>query len=177
MSRHALVKDGAIIEYRDYAPLDDQSKLAPGKPRMLPVVAVNADFDPVTQVRTGPAIVIESNQVSQVYTVRNKNAGEIAAMKASKVAAVKREAERRILAVMPEWRQRNFLALGVEMITTYGADPKGWPEDMQALYAKAKEQWDQIKVLRARSDTKEAAVAALSGPVKIDTFDPAAGWE
>lgn len=177
MSRHALVLNGEILEYRDYAPNVDQSELAPSKPRMLPVVKVNEKFDPVTQVRTGPQYIVEVNQVSEAYTVRAKNEGEIAVMKAAKIAAVKREAERRILAIMPEYKQRNNLALGVELVTSHGPDPAQWPEQAQALFAAVTAQWGQIKTIRQASDAKEAAVNALTSPVEINDYDALAGWE
>lgn len=177
MSRHALVLNGEILEYRDYAPNVDQSTLAPGKPRMLPVVKVNAEHDPVTQVRTGPQYIVEANQVSEVYTVRNKNAAELAAMKANKVAAVKAEAETRILAIMPQHKQLNSLALGMEMVTTYGPDPTKWPDDARATYDAVMAQWAQIKALRAASNAKEAEIAALKAPAGVAAYDVTTkGW-
>lgn len=71
--RYALVKDGEVLEYRDYAPVGDQSKLAAGKPRMLPVEVSDPDFDPATQIKTGPEIVVQKDKVVERYTVASKS--------------------------------------------------------------------------------------------------------
>ena len=71
-------------------------------------------------------------------------------------AQVKAEAERRILAIMPEYKQRNYLALGLEATVTYGADATQWPSDLQAAHAQAQSAWDQIKAIRLASNALEA---------------------
>lgn len=172
----ALVKDGFIIEYRDYAPVGDQSLLAAGKPRMLPVVEENADYDPVSQVRDGPDIIVEAAQVVRRFTVRAKSADEVAAMRAAKVAQVKSIAENRITAIMPEYAQRNALARGLELVTTYGQAPSEWPSDAQAEYAQIMSAWGAIKAIRAKSDQKEAEVAALQTSAEIASYDAGDNW-
>ncbi|WP_103730650.1 hypothetical protein [Novosphingobium sp. HII-3] len=64
-----------------------------------------------------------------------------AALEARIVAAVKREAERRILAVSPVWRQLN---------------------DVRELSPEATERFQMIDAIRAASDAMEAEIAALS---------------
>lgn len=86
----ALVKDGVIIEYRDYPPANDQSSLAPGKPRMLPVVEERAEYDPASEVLDGPDTIIGATQVTKRWTKRAKNQDEIDVM----IAAVDRRLER-----------------------------------------------------------------------------------
>lgn len=77
MSRHALVKDGAILEYRDAAPNVDQSELHPAKPRLLPVeVEDRPEYDPAKQTLTGPTYVVEATRVIERYTVANKTLAE-----------------------------------------------------------------------------------------------------
>lgn len=176
MTRHALVRDGKIEEFRDYAPNVDQSKLAPGKPRMLPVVVENDAFDPVTQVREGPEIVVEAARVVERFTVRAKNADEIEAMRSAKVARIKAMAERKILAIMPDHKQRNAQALGIEMVTKHGSDPAGWPADMRAVHSALMGQWASIKAIRAVSNTKEAEVAALKTAAAVHGYDVTTGW-
>lgn len=73
----ALVKDGVIIEYRDYPPANDQSSLAPGKPRMLPVVEERAEYDLASEALDGPDIVISDTQVTKRWTKRAKTQAEI----------------------------------------------------------------------------------------------------
>lgn len=73
MSRHALVKDGAILEFRNYAPNVDQAMLAPSKPRMLPVVVEDRpEYDPAKQTLTGPVYVVEATRVVERFNVENK---------------------------------------------------------------------------------------------------------
>ena len=176
MTRHALVRDGKIEEFRDYAPSVDQSKLAAGKPRMLPVVVENDVFDPVTQVREGPELVVEAARVVERFTVRAKTADEIEAMRLSKISKIKAIAERKILAIMPDHKQRNALALGIEMVATHGSDPAGWPADMRAVHSALMGQWASIKAIRAASNTKEAEVAALKTASAVHGYDVTMGW-
>lgn len=69
---------------------------------------------------------------------------------------VKAEAHRRIEAIMPSFKQRNALALGIETVMTYGADPANWPEDLQQVNAAMMDKWTIIKAIRSRSDEIEA---------------------
>lgn len=69
---------------------------------------------------------------------------------------VKAEANRRIEAIMPSFKQRNALALGMETVMTYGADPANWPEDLQQVNAAMMDKWAIIKAIRIRSDEIEA---------------------
>lgn len=74
---------------------------------------------------------------------------------ANLVLAVKAEANRRIEAIMPDYKQRNALALGVETVLEYGPDVANWPEDRQTENANIQGQWDRIKAIRAASDRIE----------------------
>lgn len=172
----ALVHGGTIIEYRNYAPVDDQSLLAAGKPRMLPVVEENAEYDPVSQVRDGPDIIIEAAQVIRRFTVRAKNADEIAAMRAARIAQVKAIAGDKITAIMPEYAQRNALARGLALVTTLGQSPAEWPSDAQAEYSQIMSYWATIKDIRSKSDGKESEILALQYPIDIASYDVIAGW-
>jgi len=72
------------------------------------------------------------------------------------VADVKAEAARRIDLIMKDYEQRNALALGQEMVLTYGPDTSTWPADKQAVLVAAMSKWEAIKALRATSDLIEA---------------------
>lgn len=91
----ALVKDGVIIEYREYPPANDQSSLALGKPRMLPVVEERAEYDPASEALDGPDIVISATQVIKRWTKRAKTQSEIEVMVASVDARLEKEFDRR----------------------------------------------------------------------------------
>jgi len=80
---------------------------------------------------------------------------EFDAMSAPTAGDVKAEAERRILAIMPEYRQRNTLALFAEAVLKYGADPANWPADLQSANQQAMAVWEAIKAIRSRSDEIE----------------------
>ena len=69
---------------------------------------------------------------------------------------VKREAERRILAILPEHKQRNTLATGLEATLTHGPDPANWPADLRTRHTDAMADWARIEALRARSNEIEA---------------------
>lgn len=71
-------------------------------------------------------------------------------------SAVKAEAERRILAVMPEWKQRNALAAGQAAVMAHGSDPAMWPPELQAEHTAAMAAWAAINAIRASSDVLEA---------------------
>ena len=173
---YAVVTNGAVVEYRSTAPNVDQSLLAPGKPRILPVVEVNADYDSISQVREGPVITVEGDRVVYTYNVRAKNADEITAMRNRKLVGVRAIAEQKIFAIMPDFAQRNALALGLQLVTTLGQFPSGWPEEDQAKYSAISDAWGRIKSIRNISNTKEAEIVSLTSPSEIDAYDINAGW-
>jgi hypothetical protein len=175
MSLFYWVREGEIVASREFGDGEEIPQLAANKGAWLPEIVVMPQFDPATEVRTGPEQQITDTAVLQVYTVRAKEQSEVAQMRAGKVAAVKAEAGRRILVIMPEWKQRNFLALGQEMITDHGPDRTQWPQDMQTLYTAVRAEWEQIKAIRARSDQLEATIP--TDAAGIAAFDPLAGWE
>lgn len=71
-------------------------------------------------------------------------------------AEVKIEAGRRIESILPDYKQRNVLAFGLETMMTYGADPLQWPEPLQQVNADMQAKWEAIKAIRIRSDEIEA---------------------
>lgn len=77
-------------------------------------------------------------------------------IRANAIAAVKAEAGRRIEAIMPDYKQRNALAFGMETVIEYGPDIANWPDDRQEMNAVLQARWDAIKAIRAASDRIEA---------------------
>jgi hypothetical protein len=92
------------------------------------------------------------------------------AARADLVAATKAEAGRRILAILPEFKQRNLLARGLEL---HAKGPATWSEAEQAEWAAGNSLWARIKAIRARCDALEAAIAAMDQAARA-AFDPAA---
>ncbi len=72
----------------------------------------------------------------------------------SKIAETKAEANRRILAILPEWKQRNYTARAVEKVAAGEVGDDEW----NAMSAA----WSAIKAVRVASDAIEAEIAALT---------------
>jgi hypothetical protein len=72
---------------------------------------------------------------------------------APKPADVKAEAARRILAVVPEWKQRNMTARAAELAKIGEAN---WTTEQSAEWAAGQALWDQVKAIRVKSDEIEA---------------------
>jgi hypothetical protein len=89
---------------------------------------------------------------SQIITAAQKSEDA----RASSVSAIKAEANRRIDAIMPDFKQRNVMAFGLETMMAYGADPADWPAPLQAVNAEMQAKWAAIKAIRVRSDEIEA---------------------
>lgn len=178
MSLHALVKDGAIIEYRDYAPNVDQTLLAPSKPRMLPVVDENVEYDAVTQVRTGPVITVEATQVRRTYTVRAKDAGELSTMKQAVIRAIRAEERRRVAVLMDDGSQLALIVLGfMGIFQNNSVDRATWSAPVRnqfnALYDTARK---SIVAVHQVAVAKVAEVQALTTPQQIGDYDVSVGW-
>lgn len=101
---------------------------------------------------------------------------DLAAARAELVAAVKAEANRRILARFPEWKQRNATAHMVELIAKQtlfeGQLTPAEDDEFDAIEAA----WGAVKAIRAASDAKEAEIAALADLAVAEAYDVAAGW-
>jgi hypothetical protein len=81
-------------------------------------------------------------------------------------AHVKAEAARRIEAIMPDYKQRNTLALGMEAVLLHGPDPMNWPPELQAENAAALGLWATIKLIRRKSNEIEQMA-----PIPVDYRD------
>lgn len=76
---------------------------------------------------------------------------------------VKSEAQRRILHILPEWKQRNLTARAAELAIK---GVQNWSLDEQAEVVAGQALWDQIKIVRTKSDELEAM-----NPIPIDYSD------
>lgn len=90
---------------------------------------------------------------SQTWNVLDKTLEEISQYDAEIVAAVKEEAQRRILEILPEWKQRNLTARAAELAIK---GVSNWTPEEQAEYEAGQAIWNQIKAVRAASDALEA---------------------
>ena len=80
-------------------------------------------------------------------------------------AEVKAEAGRRIVAICPEWRQRNLTAQATQLLRKGEVN---WSSEEAAAWAAGQAIWDQIAAIRARSDEIEAM-----DPIPADFRDDA----
>lgn len=87
------------------------------------------------------------------WIVRDKTSEELAADTAAKVEAVKAEAYRRIIALCPEWKQRNLTAQAAQLAKKGEAN---WTQAEADAWAAGEALWTQIAAIRAASDTIEA---------------------
>lgn len=78
---------------------------------------------------------------------------------------VKAEANRRILKIVPEWKQRNLLAQAAQLNRKPVAD---WTAEEQAAVDAGDAIWAQVQAIRAKSDEIEAM-----DPIPADVTDSA----
>lgn len=90
----------------------------------------------------------------------------LAEAKAERIALVKDEARRRILAICPEWKQTNLVARGTELLMAARSRSLTAPENAEIAAGQAV--WDAIKAIRAASDTAEAAINAATTNAAVE---------
>lgn len=82
-----------------------------------------------------------------------------------KCEAIKAEAERRILAILPEWKQRNLTAQAA-ILAEKGRD--NWTDAELIAWTAGEALWAQVAAIRAASDALEAM-----DPIPDDVTDDA----
>lgn len=197
MTLHALVRDGAVIERRNFTPIGDQTALPAHKPRWLPIVMEGQpEFDPVSESRDGPVVTVEATRVVETYSVRAKNEVEIAAMIAAKDAAIEAEFNARhtapiSFAVEGEVYQfhadsgavENIMGLAILVGAGIAQNPRNWtPVDsadpvenvnVVILGAAIAARRDALFVIKK---AKQKALALMTDPTEIAAYDVTAGW-
>ena len=86
--------------------------------------------------------------------------------KAERIAAIKAEAQERIYAIVPAWKQTNLLARSVELRDI--KEERAWTTEEAAQDAGIKALWAAVKAVRSASDTAEAAVNAAKTVEEIN---------
>lgn len=128
---------------------------------------------------TGVRIVgskVEGSSPTRIWLTEAYAPEELAQIRADRVAEIKAEARRRIVAVMDKDQQDNALALGQEMIYTHGLDPSTWPAEDRATYEGVMEKWSAIKAIRSASDLIEADLPTSPADLCAFVAATAAGW-
>lgn len=95
----------------------------------------------------------------------------VADHRTAKIAEVKAEAQQRIYAVVPAWKQTNLLAQAALL------NDKGrgrWSAQELAAWNAGQALWAQVASIRAASDQIEADIAAMTDWQEINAFDVAA---
>ena len=84
-----------------------------------------------------------------------------------KLKEIREEAGRRIIAIVPEYKQRNLLAEAMTLTATYGPR-KDWGEDVPAPIVAKWEAgaavWAQVKAIRDASDVAEEQIISATTP-------------
>ncbi len=110
MVQYVHVEDGAIDDgprelpraWRNTSGLDLADTETLKELGWLPVAPVGDTFDPATQVRTGPVLVIGDDEVTATYEVRDKTAQELAAEQRAVDSSKLREAGKDVAVVLTE---------------------------------------------------------------------------
>lgn len=174
----ALIQNSVVIEYREDEALNvDQSQLAPGKPKLVPVVEQNADFDPVSQMREGPAVTVEATRVVWQWTVRAKTENEVNAMRQNKIDQVHDQATFRLTPKQGAAGSQQLQALTalVQLLYKY-TDRTSWSTPDKTQVTNMIKRVQDAQSMRVVEDDKVSQLQALTDPTAIDAYDPSAGW-
>lgn len=125
----------------------------------------------VTRIHTGseddPQFAELSVDLAEYPDARGDLAAWPAVVRAQKISEVKAEAQKRILAIIPQWKQADLTARAVELIikmTMGGTLTLVEKDEMAAGF----ELWSQVKAIRSASDLIEQDIAASTDPASFD---------
>jgi hypothetical protein len=107
-------------------------------------------------------LVVNDGKVVRQWTVERKPIEE-------QRQAVKNEAMRRILARLPDWKQRNMTARGVELLSINRRN--AWMPEEQAEADTLQAAWDWVKAVRSASDVIEA-MSPIPSDFRSDEYWP-----
>lgn len=179
MTTYARVLDGVVLGYETFdGPIDDQSKLPAGKPKLLPVVEFNKAYNAVTQIQVlPPAVVVEATRVTWTYTNRPKTTAEVDNMRENKINAVHTQATDRLQSKAGAAMSQQIMALTklMQLIYKY-TDRTAWSAADKNTVSQAINRLQLIDATRTTEDTKVTELQALTDPTAINAYDPATGW-
>ena len=93
-------------------------------------------------------------------------------VKARLVATVKSLAMRKIIAIVPEWKQRNLLARATQLLRKKEAN---WTAGDLAAWNAGQAIWDRIVAIRSASDVGEGDIAAAPDAMASSAMEPVIG--
>jgi len=174
MYEYAYVSDGKVTSTeRLDAPLPaEHPKVKAGV--LVPIVTAELPTAWVRGNSTG--FTVENGVATRTYEDRAMTAEEIADAKGEIIAAIKTEAGDLITHKMPTHKQLNWLAQGLRNVLTLGPDVTKWPKKARDDAAAILAAFSEIEAIRARSDAKEAEVAALEGAADVAEYPVKEGW-
>lgn len=101
-------------------------------------------------IRESPSLV--DNQWTVKWVVVDKTEEEKIQYRENQIRKVKAEANRRILAIAPEWQQRNMIARSVELLSIV---KDNWSNEEKEEVANIEKVWQLIKQIRLKSNEIE----------------------
>ena len=159
---YARVEGGSVVEERRFeTPPDPNPKKGLDWRRVPPRPSVSAEHEDVEL------------RVAADGLAWAKVPKPAAPVKARLRARVKAAAAVRILAIVPEWKQRNLTAQAALLAVKGQAN---WTAEERASFAAGRAIWDRVLAIRLASDKIEAAIeASPSGKAAHDAY-VAARW-
>jgi len=111
----------------------------------------------------GPVQIVGGEPMAEWVVERPLTPEEVQTRRDRKIRRVKAEANRRIVALCPEWKQRNLTAQAAQLAKKGEAN---WTTAEADAWAAGEALWLQIAAIRAASDTIEAM-----DPLPVDVTD------
>ncbi|KAF0112381.1 MAG: hypothetical protein FD149_2451 [Rhodospirillaceae bacterium] len=150
---HALVLNGHVIQTHDFD-AEQPPVLVAQKGVWLPLHLVDApEYDARTHDLVHQEILYETVvERRPIATLRTDATARL-------IAAVKADAGRMIVALYPDWKQRNMTARAVALLRKGEAN---WTAAESAEAAILEAAWAWITAVRTESDAIEADIAALA---------------
>lgn len=119
-------------------------------------------------VATGDVSVVHYTQEEWDALVAARTAAELPDAKAAKIVEIKAAAGDKIVAKLPEWKQRNMLATGLKLRDI--KETRAWTVEEQAVKTKLDEAWAWVTTVRDASDALEAQVDAATTVAEVNAI-------
>lgn len=95
---------------------------------------------------------------------------DLAVVRSAKISDTKAEAQKRIYARLPQWKQANLIARAVELHEKKingGTFTQGEQDELAAGFAL----WDKVKAIRAASNLIESEIKASADPSSVEVVN------
>lgn len=153
MMKHAIIQNGSPIEYTGKFAVDENGTQHPlrgmDRAAKLAYGVYEIEIDllvPAGHARTGRELVLGDGVVIERAVYERISDTQL-------IAAIKAEAHRRIVELVPEWKQRNLTAQASILAEKGRAN---WTGQELAAWEAGEAVWAQVEAIRAASDALEA---------------------